>query len=164
MALDNLISISFTDAELTAIDDALTIIEAAIRGKMINLTPDERKQYGRIGNRTENWVVKNKGHMDRNPTLIPGYVSKPEFDKDYKTRRDIEPRLSRLAVIYESLDDTQKLISTDIYHTCLAFYNGLKLASKQNVPGSTVIFADLKAQFPGPGNAGSKDSPAPIVP
>lgn len=160
MALDNLISISFTAAELTAIDDALTAIEGAIAGKMVNLTAEERRQYGRIGNKTENWVVKNKGYMDLNPTLIPAYLNKAEFDMDLKTRNAIAPRLLRVSGIYESLDDTQKLISTDIYNSCLAFYNNLKLASKQNVPGSSVIFADLKAQFPGPG-AGSATGPVP---
>jgi hypothetical protein len=148
MALDNLISIQFTAAELLIIDNALTAIEGVFAGKVVNLTPEQRQQYGRIGNNTENWIVKVKGYMDGNPTLIPNYIDKAEHDKDYASRKDIQPRLNRLTSVFEALDDTQKLMSSDLWHNSIAFYRNLKIASQQNVPGSTAIYNDLKTQFP----------------
>ena len=152
MALENLISISFSAAELTAIDGALTTLETALAGKVVNLTPQDRQQYGRIGNRTENWIDKVKAYMDNNPALVPAYIDKTELDKDYKVRQDIKPRLNRLSSVFESLDDTQKLVSSDLWHNATAFYRNLKMATRENVPGSTVIYQDLKTQFPGPGS------------
>ncbi len=156
MALENLISVQFTPAELTAIDAALTAIEGALAGKTINLTPEERQQHGRIGNKTENWIEKVKGYMDGNPALVPAYIDKAEHDKDYATRKDIAPLLNRLNGIFEQLDDTQKLISSDLYTNSIAFYRNLKISSEQNVPGSTAIYNDLKAQFP---RTGKKATP-----
>ncbi len=158
MALDNLISFELTAAELTEIDAALENIAKIIEGKVVNLTPEERNQYGRIGNRTENWIEKVKRYMDGNASLIPNYISKPEYDKDYAARKTLQPRLNKLNAIVESLDDTQKLISTDLYTNSIAFYRNLKVAAQQNVPGSTVMYQDLKAQFPGPGK---KPTPTP---
>ena len=43
MALDNLISIEFTQLELDDISTALTSISNILAGKVINLTPEERQ-------------------------------------------------------------------------------------------------------------------------
>lgn len=158
MALENLISVEFTQDELTQFDDALKAIETILKGKVINLTPEQRSQYGRIGNRTENWIDKVKSYMDNNATLIPNYIDKAEFDKDYKTRKDLSPRLNRLVGILEGIDDTQKLISTDIYSNSIAFYRNLKITAQQNVAGSSAIYADLKTQFPGNPGSGNTDA------
>ncbi len=158
MALDNLISFELTAAELTEIDAAIENISKIIAPKVVNLTPEERKQYGRIGNRTENWIDKVKGYMDGNESLVPAYINKPEHDKDYAARKALQPRLNKLNAIVEGLDDTQKLISSDLYQNSIAFYRNMKITALQNVPGSTSIYQDLQAQFPGPGK-----KPAPVV-
>ncbi|OJX30970.1 MAG: hypothetical protein BGO86_00825 [Chryseobacterium sp. 36-9] len=43
MALENLISVEFTNAELTKLDDAISMIESVLLGKTINLTPEQRQ-------------------------------------------------------------------------------------------------------------------------
>ena len=52
MALDNLISVSFTDEELTKISTAIEQINTILKGKAINLTPEDRRQYGSIADTT----------------------------------------------------------------------------------------------------------------
>ena len=44
MAIDNLISVEFTEQELTRLGNALNEIAQVFSGKVINLTPEERKQ------------------------------------------------------------------------------------------------------------------------
>ena len=53
MAFENLIQLSFTAEELKKIDDSLAEIEKVLKGKMHNLTPEERKQYGSIAEQVE---------------------------------------------------------------------------------------------------------------
>lgn len=48
MAHENLISVSFTEQEIKTIKDAITSIAGVLKGKTISLTPQERKQYGRV--------------------------------------------------------------------------------------------------------------------
>lgn len=149
MAIDNLISASFTIEEVRTINQALEAIEKTIRDKVINLTAEERQQYGKLGNKTENWVKKVNEYMHQKPELIPFYLDTKEFKKDLQTREDIIPMLRRITSIHESLDDTAKLVSTDIYNAAIAYYRNIKLISKQNVPGTSNIYDDLAAQFPG---------------
>ena len=149
MALDNLISIEFTQAELDEIDLHLQGIESVITAKMVNLTPEQRSQYGSINNEMENWIVKSFAYMQQRPDLVPAYISVPEFTKDQNTRNAIKPRLNVVNGIREMFEDTSMLISWDIFQTAIAFYRNVKIASMQNVPGTTNIYQDLQQQFPG---------------
>lgn len=135
--IDNLISVSFTQQELDDINQALTTIETVLQGKVINLTPEQRQLYGKLNNNTENWIDKVGDHMEQKPNLIPFYLNKQEFDRDRKTRNAMKPVLNRLASIVESVDDTSKLLSTDIYNAAIAYYRNIKLISMQNVAGTS---------------------------
>ncbi|RKT01627.1 hypothetical protein [Chryseobacterium defluvii] len=48
MAFENLISMSFSQEELAALDQAIQNMESTLSGKTVNLTPEQRQQYGRI--------------------------------------------------------------------------------------------------------------------
>jgi hypothetical protein len=149
MSLDNLISVEFSSEEEQQLDDALTTIENIMKDKVVNLSPEERQEYGKINNRTENWINKVHGYMTQKPELTPFYIKKPEFEKDLNARNTLMPRLKRIASIQESMDDTAKLISHDIYYSAIAYYRNMKLIAQQNVPGTSVIYEDLKSRFPG---------------
>ena len=61
MALDNLISVSFTDEELTKISTAIEQINTILKGKAINLTPED---------------------MGKARDAVPMTVDKAESDRD----------------------------------------------------------------------------------
>lgn len=149
MSTNNLISIAFTKDEIKKVTDALSTIENTIKSKVINLTPEQRQLYGKLGDKTENWITKVKQYMEQKPELVPFYLDKAEFKKDLEARQVILPILNRITAVHESLDDTAKLISTDVYNAAIAYYRNIKLVSQQNVPGTTNIFQDLSSQFPG---------------
>lgn len=149
MALDNLISIEISTADINEIKAALTTISEKLAGKVINLTPDERHRYARVSYEMVPWVQKCHGYMKSDPTLVPGYIDMTELDKDMKAREDIDPLFTTMRSVFESLDDTMLLIGNDIYNNCIAFYKAVKAASLANVPGSTSIYQDLAQQFPG---------------
>ncbi|WP_229048776.1 hypothetical protein [Chryseobacterium arthrosphaerae] len=65
MALDNLISVSFTTEELSKLDQALQTIGTVLSGKTINLTPEERQQYGSIAEQNKLFVNKVKTYMEQ---------------------------------------------------------------------------------------------------
>ena len=91
--------------------------------------------------------------MDQKPELIPFYLDKKEFDKDVKALEDIKPILRWITSVYESLDNTSKLLSTDIYNAAITYYRNIKLISQQNVAGTTSTYKDLSSQFPGRSSA-----------
>ena len=149
MALDNLISVAFTPAELAALDTAFASIEATLAGKVINLTPEERRRYASISTEMRPWIRKCRDYMTQLPSIVPGYINLPELDADMQARRNIETRLNRAKSINESMDDTFLLLGSDVLTNCLAFYKAVKAAAQANVPGSTTIYQDLAQQFPG---------------
>ncbi len=65
MALDNLISLSFSKSDLETIDKAIQDIQTVLVGKTINLTPDQRQQYGRIAEQNKLFVNKAKSYMEQ---------------------------------------------------------------------------------------------------
>lgn len=158
MAIDNLITVSFKPEEVKQINEALFTIEKIIKDKVVNLTPEEKQLYGKIGDNTENWVSKVTGYMEQKPELVPFYLDKEEFKRDQESRKAILPILNRISSIQESLDDTAKLISTDVYNSALAYYRNIKLIAQQNVPGTTGIYQDLANQFPGRPSAVPEES------
>ena len=149
MSLENLASVSFTEQELTKLDNAIKEIETVLKGKTLNLTPAERKQYGRIAEQNKLFVNKGKELMDAYPQHIPAFLDKAEFDSDYIARTQIESRLVRLNTIAEQLQDTKTLLDHDNYHTTLSFYQNLKFLSGQRIVGIDTIFDQMKQFFKG---------------
>lgn len=160
MAFDNLISVSFSQEELTALDQAIQSIESTLSGKTINLTPEQRQQYGRIAEQNKLFVNKAKSYMEQYPQHIPGFLDKAEFDKDYTAREQLEGRLQRLDSILEQLSDTKILLDHDNYHNSITFYRNLRYLSGENVPGTNVIYDDMKQFFVSTVSSTSPESPS----
>lgn len=147
MALENLIQLTFSDEELQKIDTSLQEIEKVLQGKMVNLTPEERRQYGSIAEQNKLFVNKSKELMEQYPQWIPSFLDKAEFDRDYKTRTQIESRLQRLKTISEQLSDTKVLLDHDNYFNALSFYRNVKFLSKENIAGIKSVFEALSQFF-----------------
>ncbi|UQB69544.1 hypothetical protein [Epilithonimonas zeae] len=150
MALENLISVEFSNAELTKLDDAISIIESVLIGKTINLTPEQRQQYGSIAEQNKLFVNKAKGYMEQCPQYVPPFLDKAEYDKDYDARQQMESRMQRLNSLTEQFSDTKILLDFDNYHNSLTFYRNVKYLSSENVPGTNVIYDDMKQFFIAP--------------
>ncbi len=149
MALENLISIEFTQQDQDELNKACDLIENLLKKRVINLTPEERQLYSRVNNETEHWVSKIRTYIDQKPELVPFYMDVNEFDKDLAARKVFSPLENRLASILESISDSNILLGNDVYHSAITFYRNVKNASRENVPGTTHIYKDLAEQFPG---------------
>jgi hypothetical protein len=149
MAIDNQISISFTPQEVTQMYDALTVIENIIKPKVVNLTPKQRKKYSKISNKMEHFAAKSVNYIDLRPDLVPFFVDVPEMKKDIEARRVLDPMLKRLSILYEEIDDTNKLVGYDVYQCIIAYYRNIRMLDKQNVSGIDTIYEDLSKHFAG---------------
>ena len=147
MALENLISIVVTEAELNTLDTALTTIEQVIKAKAVNLTPDERRQYGSIAEQNKLVVNKAKEYMDQKPEYIPNVLDKDEFDRDYTARLQIENRFNRIMTIAEMFSDTKVLLDHDNFFGAMTYYRYIKFLANENEPGTTSIYQDMQQFF-----------------
>ncbi|WP_229048777.1 hypothetical protein [Chryseobacterium arthrosphaerae] len=52
-----------------------------------------------------------------------------------------------MSSLTEQLSDTKVLLDHDNYHNAITFYRNLKFLSGENVPGTNVIYEDMKQFF-----------------
>lgn len=164
MSKENFISIEFSQEELDRIDNLLSQLEEIIKGKFINLTPEERMKYARIGNKMEDWIHRVKQYMEQYPELVLPHINVNEFKKDFAARQALLPRLRRLQAITGTVDDTTLILGQDLSGVGSVFYRGIKIAAESNVPNAKFVYGDLKTQFPGrPSKKKDKDNNLPIA-
>jgi hypothetical protein len=159
MALENLISIEFTQEELTNLDAHLDGVQQILAGKTVNLTPEQRRQYGSIGNQNKLIVDKAKNYMEQYPNWIPNFIDKAEFDKDYAARQLIENRTLRLQNLAQQLVDTKTLLDHDNYSNTLSFYRMMRYLAGENEAGAKTVFEDMKVLFSRTGRPANEETP-----
>ena len=164
MAIDNMISVEFTEQELTKIANALNEVMQLLSGKVVNLSPDERMQYGSIADKNKVFVDKCKAYMEQDPATVPNTLNKHEFDKDYKARQQMEEPLRMVLRIAEMLSDTKILLDFDNYNGSISYYRYVKFLATQNMPGITSIYADLNQHFQSMGKRAKKAPDTPEAP
>ncbi|MDR3247109.1 MAG: hypothetical protein LBT50_11855 [Prevotellaceae bacterium] len=148
MALDNLISVKFTADELARMDAAMSEVENIMKNKAVNLTSKQRQLYGRVAYEMETWVGKTFNYMQQDPQLVPPFIDMVEHTADMIAHQALNPRIERLNGILQSMQDTNRLLGSDIYNNSLAYYRNLREAAKVNAIGATAKLKDLKRQFP----------------
>lgn len=148
MPQENLISVDFSDQEIRTLKDAVSMIVNTLRGKTISLTPQQRRQYGRVKYEKEIWIDKVKMHMDANPDHIPSYIDKMEFERDYKAHKVLNELITLLEQPLNQLMDTNLLLGYDLDMNSLMFYRSIKVSAQNNAVGAVSIYQDLKQQYP----------------
>ena len=149
MAIDNLITVEFTEEELATINEAIDNINTVLEGKAVNLTPDERRQYGSIADRNKTLVDKAKFYMEKSPETLPKTIDKEEFDRDYAAREQLETPLRRLNMVTKKIRDTKTLLDFDNLQTTLTYYRYVRYLASENEPGSTTIYQDMSQHYKG---------------
>jgi hypothetical protein len=147
MAVDNMISLSFTNEELQTIGSQLATIEGVTSNKLINLTPDERKSYSQVSDKTEDWIGRVKTYMAQSPTLVLWYID--VVNTMPTTMRGRQFCLERKLISVKKSNDTCMLLGADLYHNAIVYYKGLKGEAATDAPDAKTIYADLSSRFPG---------------
>ncbi|NJK95603.1 MAG: hypothetical protein HC905_12480 [Bacteroidales bacterium] len=158
MALGNSISVEFTAEELEKLTQNLTAIEEILRTKCMSLTPEERQEFARLGNRTENWSKKTMDYIRNKPSFNPSFLDVEETERDFNARQMLRPIFTQISALSDLTEDTMMLLGSDIYNSCVAYYRNVKLLAEQNVNGAKSIYEDLSAQFPGRPSQASKSA------
>lgn len=148
MSTPNLVSASVTPANKTT----LLGIGAQIKTLLpflIAKTNEERQKGFKLGDGTLAFLEKSSNYANQNPALVPSYLNLPEMTKDTLLASDLDQILKSLEPVIQNVIDTYQEAGAEALTGALIFYNNVKLAAHNNVPGAQVIYDDLKEQFPG---------------
>jgi len=149
MSGKNLISLQIPAEDQTAIYDALNVLQTRLVPHLVDLTPAERKEIPKMGDKTLAFVTKAQAYIEQNPTLVPAYLDTEQMKIDLDAVAELKKLLTPLKQITNLVDDSYLLSGSEAYISSLYFYNYLKGASRAGVLGTDVIYDDLKARFPG---------------
>ena len=141
------IAAKLTDAELLTITTALTDIANVLKDKVVNLTPEERSKLYKMRNTRVSFAQRCMLYAQNNPALVPSFANYPEAQKDYNYYNQLLNLTQLTTGLAETLDDTLMATGSEVLQFCLIFYNNVKLAAQQNIPGSTSIYEDLNSFF-----------------
>ncbi|AEK22695.1 hypothetical protein [Capnocytophaga canimorsus] len=147
MNKNNLISTEFSSEEMKKIDDALNEIIEVLEKKAVNITPEERRQYGNVADYNKMFIEKAKANMEQAPDTLPTTINKADFDRDYKLSAQMAEPLRKVNRILEMLTDTRTLADMDNYVVSLLYYKYIKFLAAQHIPSAVTILAELRKHF-----------------
>jgi hypothetical protein len=122
------------------------------------LTPAERRTIAKIGEKTLSFVEKAHEAAAANPTLVPPFLKMADFDVDFADAHNLWSLLLLAQQLYENVDDTTMVAGSEAYQFSLIFYNSVKMAARQDIPGAKAIYEDLKKRFPGHKHRSNNDT------
>jgi hypothetical protein len=148
MPLKDLLQNKLTVADVNTINTALAAIETAIAGKTVNLTPEERQQFGSINEQNKLLVNKINDFKTSHPQHNSPQVDWAEFQADYAARTTLATITSKLESINEQITDTRILHDNDNFQQSLTQYSYISYLSQQNVAGTTGLKEAIAQFFP----------------
>ena len=123
------VSLSFTDAQLTAIDAALSELETQFAG-LIGLTNDERRALMKMGSKSETFCRQTMSLLVQNPQLVPASVPLATSQQLLDAMDELRPRMQRLQRLGERVVDTDMAAGATVMRTALQGYALLKVSGK----------------------------------
>lgn len=117
---------------------------------LINLTPEERMELPKMGDKTFSFVMKGVELLATPGTPTPPYVDVPALGIDMGAFTTLHQIQQIMKPTMDMLDDSLLLCGSEAYMAILALYNYLKGAAKVNVPGAKTAYEELSARFARP--------------
>ncbi|MEO8673854.1 MAG: hypothetical protein ABI411_21300 [Tahibacter sp.] len=125
----NLISVSFSDAQLAAVDSSLDQIETQL-SELVALTTKQRQVATKMGPRAEIFCRQTLDLLAQNQQVIPPNFSLQDAQSDLTAMDRLRPRLKRLVRLSERASDTQFALSNDVMRASLKGYSLLKVVGE----------------------------------
>jgi hypothetical protein len=140
----NLITLNFTDAQLTAVDAALTELENQLAG-LIALQTSQKLSLRKMGSKSEAFCRQTLRVLEQNPQIVPPNVSVADAMADLQAQEQLRPRMVRLARLSQRASDTDMALGSDIMMTALQGYGLLKLTGRAE--GLETLRKELGGRF-----------------
>jgi len=155
----NLVTLNLTDAQLTAVDAALTELETQLAG-LIALSLPARKSLRRMGPKSEAFCRQTLRVLEQNPQIVPSSVPLADAGADLAALEQLRPRMVRLSRLSERASDTDIALGSDVMMVALQGYSLLKIAGRAE--GLQSLRQELGARFSKASRRASQPTPAPL--
>jgi hypothetical protein len=116
---------------------------------MVALTPVERHELPKMGEKTIGFVEKAYDFSKQNPNLVPPYLDMAAFGTDFGDAHGLWTLVNSIRQLDENASDTEMAAGSEAYQAALVFYKSVKMAAAQDIPGAKAVYEELKTRFPG---------------
>jgi hypothetical protein len=139
----------------TKIDELRTLLSPYL----LALTPTERHDLPKMGEKTLSFVEKAYDFARKNPAFVPPYLEVDAFGVDFSDAHGLWTLHNTMRQLEEGIDDTEMAAGSEAYQAALVFYHSVKMAAAQDVPGAKAVYEELKTRFPYTGRPQSASTP-----
>ncbi|MCY1718956.1 hypothetical protein OU798_01295 [Prolixibacteraceae bacterium Z1-6] len=146
--MEDQFSFSLTDEDKVQINQALQTLVTVLEPKLMTLTPDERKEMPKMGDKTVAFVEKAVEYGQEYPQYMPAFIDVPEAKIDFDGVKVLRGFFTQLERITNELDDSMTLAGSEAYSASLSIYKVLKNAATMGQPGAEEAVAELANRFP----------------
>jgi hypothetical protein len=146
--MDNDIKKVIPDTVIDEIQTKLNEIKTLLSSYIVSLTPAERRNMLKMGDKSLAFVEKSHDFAIENPTIVPQFLDMQMFDTDFDNAHGLWTVRNDAMQVYEMIDDTAMVSGSESFNAALVFYNSVKVAAAQDIPGAKAIYEDLKTHFP----------------
>ncbi len=145
--IQNLNSTHVTSAIDEEVNKNLTALEIILEPLLKNLSPDERRRYGSIGEQNKLLVNKTHDYATKQPAMRSPDVNWDEFLADFTDRSKLEGMIARLQRLIEGLNNAKTLHDFDNYHAALDDYAYTSYKAQTAAAGFETKLRDMKQFF-----------------
>ncbi|MBL0745016.1 hypothetical protein [Chryseolinea lacunae] len=145
--MENLISISLTDAQWAEAEAAMQTLKKLFDGQLVTLSVKQRKSFAKMGDGSLPFTEKAVDYARRNPEFLPPFVKVEEFEADFKAARMLNALYQSMSQLADQIDDSMLLAGSEAYAAARSYYASVKTAAKARTMGAKTVEADLAARF-----------------
>ncbi len=113
------------------------------------LTPDERKNILKMGDKSVGFMNKLLGYAANTPAFVPAFVSFEALKQDVAVATDLSPLENFATQLALDLDSTVLVAGAEGMGLASPVYKNIKFLAEQNQPGAQAAYDDLSQRFPG---------------
>ncbi|MDR2906722.1 MAG: hypothetical protein LBU91_01865 [Bacteroidales bacterium] len=126
----------------------LNEVAEALAPYVMNLTPAQRHEMLKMGDKSLAFVAKAHELAKQNPMLCPPYLDMDDFRGDLADATQLLQIENAIRQVLQSVEDTAMVAGSEAYQAALVFYSSSKEAASKNVGGAKAVYDELKARFP----------------
>jgi hypothetical protein len=142
-------SLLIPDDVVSLVQSLVTQAKVALLPYVTPLTPTERHTLPKMGEKTFSFVEKSHEFAMQNPNLCPPYLNMTAFSTDFADVHNLLMLNNATRQLHEYTDDTAMTSGSEAYQAALVFYNSVKMAARQDIPGAKAVYEELRKRFPG---------------
>lgn len=142
--LQNKVDAEVKESAKKEILDAINLIDKKLPF-LVALTPDDRREMPKMGNKTHSFVNKALEVASQNEEILPRYFKVDDLKKDMELVNALSSVSLALSQLSQKVDDTIMTAGSEAYIAALVVYRSL-----QNMPSGTGLdgaLEELKKHF-----------------